>query len=62
MKKEKKNNKKVETPVTGGWYRFKNITGSDLLLQRPLTNGKNLIPKNGTFEADGSYIGSYGIQ
>ena len=45
-----------------GWYRYKNISGSDILLQRPLTNGRSMVMNNSTFEGDSTYASVPGIQ
>jgi len=59
MKKEKIR----PTPVAGtGWYRYKNVAGADLVLPKPLPNGRNLVPRDGFFDADSSYQNIYGIK
>ncbi len=50
-----------EVPVGQGWYRYKNITGADLLLSKPLINGRMMVPRGGTFEADSFYEGDSGV-
>ena len=50
-----------EEPIGTGWYKYQNITGADLLLPRPLINGRMMVGVNGTFEADSYYQGTPGL-
>lgn len=51
-----------EQPVPYGWYKYKNTTGADFLLPRPLINGRQMIPRDGFFEADSSYMNMIGVK
>ncbi len=46
---------KKQQPEAYGWYKYKNISGADFVLPRPLINGRTVVPVDGTFEADSSY-------
>ncbi len=56
-KKEKR-----QQPETYGWYKYKNISGADFVLPKPLINGRTIVPVDGTFEADNSYQNMIGIK
>lgn len=53
---------KKEPPVYRGWYLYKNISGGDYLLQRPLTNGRHIIKAGAEFEGDDYYMNLPGIK
>lgn len=45
-----------------GWYRYKNVSGGDLLLSRPLKTNQVMIPREATFEGDSYYQTHYGVK
>lgn len=51
-----------EPPPAYGWYKYLNTTGADFLLPRPLINGRSMVPRGGTFEADSSYQNTIGVK
>lgn len=45
-----------EEKMTGtGWFLYKNVSGGDLFLNKPLDSGLNVIAEGSTFEGDSYY-------